>query len=250
MAKKNSAAEALAAAREQQSEIAAGWGSGGSTFYKLEEGKHVLRVFLDAGGRYAVPMFTNNGVNDENKFMQTLNLQWVYESPSILAAAQEAGKLTDEDSQLVAEFGDPAGRLFNALKASGMSYEEINKARQNPITKQRILWAVEQDGGKIGILETGAGTLKWFESTAEDVPDILNRDIRYTGSGSGFQRRYEYNYSVDSEEREPQGDRPDLVAHVLRRVVGYHEKVHMCMRSYAPFIAHVGFSYEDFGVAA
>lgn len=247
--KKNSAQEALRRAREEREKLAGGWGSS-LNFFRFAKGKEVFRFFLDPNGMYAAQVFVNNGVSEEGKFFQAANLRWVTDSPRITEIALESGKLTQADLDLVAEWGDPCDRLKKALEDQGQGYEDMSKVRNNPLTKQRVLWAVEKDG-KVGQLETGGPFLKWFETTMEDVDDLLFRDIIVNGEGEGFGRKYTYVYGPKADpEREPNGELPNLLGSVTRKIIPYEAKVRMVFRSYQEQLGETGLSYEDFGVEA
>ena len=247
-AKKNSAEEAFKAAREARSNLSDGWGES-MNFLRFKEGKQTIRVHLDPDGLYAVPIFTNSGVSTEGKYFVAANLRFVYDTPKVLEAARAANKLTEEDDLLVAEYGDPCDRLRTALEQMGMDYKAISKERNNPLTRQQVLWMVGNDN-QLAQLETTGAFLKWFESTADMVPDIINRDIHINGEGQGLARRYTYAYGPEATEQEPPGKPFSLIHSASRKVVPYREKVQMVFRSYPAFVAKAGLGYESFGVEA
>jgi hypothetical protein len=247
--KKNSAQEALRRAREEREKLAGGWGAG-LNFFRFDKGTQTFRFFLDPNGLYCAQGFINGGVSEEGKYFQAANLRWIADSSTMREAALAANKINQEDLDKVAEFGDPCDRLKKALEDTGMDYPEISKARHNPLTKQRVLWAAEADN-KVGQLETSGAFLKWFESTMELVDDLLYRDILVKGEGEGFGRKYSYVYGPNAEpDREPADALPDLVQAAARKVVNYDAKVRMVFRSYQDQLATTGLSYDDFGIEA
>jgi hypothetical protein len=85
-------------------------GSSGMSFAKFEEGENTYQFVLDPNGMINLKGVYHNGTSTEGKFSQVADLTFVCNSPQLTEAAVKAGKLTDEDLNLMAKYGDPAER--------------------------------------------------------------------------------------------------------------------------------------------
>lgn len=218
---------------------------GGTNYLKFDKGEATFQFFLDNNGLPFLKVLVHRGKSEEGKFSMAADLQWISTTPDLASVAVDKNVLTEEDLDLIAEFGDPATRLYNTLVANGMDPKDIRDHRDNPSLSVRVLWNAVKDG-ESGLLETSNAFAKWFAKTGKKLPDLLNREIIVEGEGDGLRRSYDYIVlpdQVDAVDVEP----IDLIEQATRKIIPFNEKVEFVLRSYPELVAESGLNREDFG---
>lgn len=238
-------------------------GSGGGTNYlKLDAHESVIRVYPGD------PLFLNyrqNMTKVAGRYTTTVDMQTVFENPAIHQAALAQGKVTADDYAKYQQYGDPFVSTMVALKNAGVKLGQ-GKAFW-PQTKA-VFNVINRADGKLYFWEASKtafeAIMALFGKIGDDgefvpgkYPELFNEadgfDIVITGNGADGKARRYTGYNPDREQTplgDFEGEPYDLLAQVVRKVVGWDERARHMFASHGATASLAGINPSLWGLDA
>ena len=234
-------------------------GGGGAGYIKLDKKANQLRIARDpAGGKPMVLSFRQHrGQTPDGKFATWLDLGWLVEGENGYGSI--AAKLTDEDREKIARWGDPLATLSAAVrekvpeKKLNNLPKDLSEAKVKPFSEKRAIFTAIQEGAP-GVLEVGVKLYEQIAGLFESNPEVFRVEDGYdivigTNGQSGFQKRYTgVHVAMRSKGTvEYSGNFPDLVQVLARRVPTWRQKYEFCVNHLGKWMAYAGVTKKDLG---
>jgi len=223
----------------------------GERVTSLGVGENIFWPVADSQGRTQLLIQHHDGVNSDNYYRSAIDLSQVYAPNSVLFPIFEDKTEDLVQLELYARNGDPAQRLLNSLRDSGMHWKDIQEYRRNPFKKTNFyINAFYND--MLQIIKLPKTLFEDMADHKEWPADIVNNPdlaFRVYADDSGPFRKYksaklETVTRPDSLLLEPF----DLGNVAKRMYLSYTQKVTFVFRSYGDLITNVSLTPEDFGV--
>lgn len=235
-------------------------GGGGGNFLKLDQKVNTVRIAQDPDDRskpWVLFFRQHRGQTADGKFTSMLDLGWLLQGDRGYGGLADA--LSTEDRELVAEWGDPVAKIAQAVRdAVGGKLDDLPKdlrdAKYRPWSEGRGLFTAIKDGA-VGVLETSPTLhdqiLALFHASPAAFSTIKGYDLQIGTNGkTGLGKRYLAPSIVlgSQGDAEYQGQFPDLVKVVKKRVVGWKAKAAFAILNYPKFMSFADITKADLGI--